>query len=221
MKPSAEANQALASYPIKLYKQGINQESHLYNGPEYVDYRRPARDGHQFFIQDEKSLGKVYYDGAHYEEVPMLYDMVTDEVVIVVNGFLLQKLVNEKVTSFELRGHTFVRHVAQDSSNENALKTGFYDVFKAGNTNLLVKRIKLKERVIEDNKDVERYSPQDKFFLQSGNTYKEVKSKSSVYKVFNDKRRELKRYARAQKLNFRKQREASILALVLHYETLK
>ncbi|KAA3438633.1 hypothetical protein FOA19_15535 [Rufibacter hautae] len=209
------------SYPISLYRQATKTESHLLNGPEYVDYRKVNRVGHQFFLQDQKAPGSVLYDGSWYHDVPMLYDLVLDQVVIVSNGFLMQKLIQEKVDAFVLGKHLFVAVTAQDSASNSALPVGFYDVLHDGNTKLLAKRIKLRTFAIEEMKEVEHYDVEDKFFVKKGNGYHQVSGGKSVYKVFGDKKKELKKYARAQKLNFRKAREASLLALVLQYDALQ
>ncbi len=210
-----------ASYPISLYQQATKSESHLLNGPEYVDYRKVNRVGHQFFLQDQKAPGSVLYDGSWYHDVPMLHDLVLDELVIVSNGFLLQKLIKEKVDAFMLGRHTFVRYTAPDSASDHSMPTGFYDVLYAGNTQLLAKRIKLKTYAIEDMKEVEHYDEEDKFFVKKGDAYHQVSSGKSVYKVFGDQKKELKKYARARKLNFRKAQKAALLALVMQYDALQ
>ncbi|WP_205503328.1 hypothetical protein [Rufibacter psychrotolerans] len=217
---NAPHQQPSTPYPVSLYQQATQPEAHLFNGPEYVDYRRLYREGHQFFLQDQKATGAVHYDGDWYQEVPLLYDVVTDEVVLVKNGVLLQKLVSEKLTAFLLQGHHFVRHVAPDTAAAATLPTGFYDLLHDGPTQLLVKRKKLKEHVVEDNREVEKYKPDDKFYIQKDNRYHQVKTGKSVYRVFQDKKKELKKHARSQKLKFRRQREQAILALVIHYNSL-
>ncbi|WP_181308102.1 hypothetical protein [Rufibacter sp. XAAS-G3-1] len=208
-------------YPVRLYQQATQTESHLFNGPQYVDYRRQMREGHQFFLQDAAATGNVHYDGASYDQVPMLYDLVKDEVIIMRNNLLMQKLVSEKVASFELNGHRFVRHVAPQSADSSSLPTGFYDVLHDGTSKMLVKRQKQMEEKVEDKFLIEIYSHRDKFFLGKEKTFYQVRSKKSVYQLLKDKKKELKKYARSNKLRFRKQREEGILALITYYDTLR
>ncbi|MFC6999243.1 hypothetical protein [Rufibacter roseus] len=212
------SSQKLLSYPVSLFHKATESQSHLFNGPQYVDYRKQNRDGHQYFFHDEVATGKVLYDGVVYANVPMLYDVVRDEVVIEMNGFLKQKLVSEKISEFNLHNRYFRRVIAQDSTS---LSTGFYDVLHNGNaTDLLAKRRKVIEYVIEDNKELEKFISKDKFYIGKNKKFYLVNSKSSVLKVFSDKKKELKKFARANKLQFRKAREAAILALVQHYDSL-
>ncbi|RNI22538.1 hypothetical protein [Rufibacter latericius] len=218
---TAETPSSSASFPVSLYQKATKEESHLLNGPEYVDIRRANHEGHPFFFRDEKTLGNVHYDGATYEEVPLLYNLVTDEVILYRNGLLLQKLVKEKLASFQLNGHQFIRLEIADTTTNTPLRTGFYDVMHDGNTKLLVKRQKEKQDLIVDQKLLERFTSIDKFYIQQGPAYHQVKSGRSVYNVFSDQKKELKKYARSKKLKFRKQREESILALVLYYDSLK
>ncbi|MGV3541127.1 MAG: hypothetical protein ACO1OQ_15025 [Rufibacter sp.] len=209
----------LASYPVGLYLKATAAESHLFNGAEYVDYRKPNREGHQFFLQDQSAMGKVRYDGALYEQVPLLYDLVKDEVVIVKEGLLKQKLVSEKVAGFVLEGHLFVRHVGQDSLGQASLPTGFYDVLFDGQTQLLAKRSKrIKNEKRE--KEVEIYVPEDTYYIKKDSLYHQVKSKGSVFKVFKDKKKELKKLTRNHGFSFQLHRESAILAIVKEYEAL-
>ncbi|MBC3538201.1 hypothetical protein ACFSC6_00335 [Rufibacter sediminis] len=218
---AATSNQTTQSYPVRLYREATKTESHLYNGPEYVDYRRASRDGHQYFLQDKSAPGNVRYDGSLYEDVPLLYDIVTHEVIVVSNGYLLQKLITEKVTAFEWQGHRFIRHVAPDSTVRGALPTGFYDVVYEGGTQLLINRSKLKEDKITDQKVIEVYTSNDRFFIKKDSAYYPVQRAASVYNIFSDKKKELKKFARTQKFSFKHRREEAIMALVRQYDLLK
>src|SRR3569833_1134939 len=74
------ASMQLAS--ANFYK-AIGQESRLYNGHEYLSYD-PRIKGNALFPNDAKTwaTGDVNYDGFTYSNVPMMYDIVKDAVVV-------------------------------------------------------------------------------------------------------------------------------------------
>jgi hypothetical protein len=207
-------------FPITLYQKAIGIDAPLYNGPEYVDYRKAIRDWHQYYEKDVATPATVWYDGGVYENVPMLYDAYLDEAIIMREGTLKQKLISEKVKGFSLGGHTFLRIVVPDSLSGAPLRTGYYDVLLDQNVKMLVKRRKTIKMEKEPNLILEKFVLDEQFFLKNKGQYVKVKSRNSVLDVFEDKKKELKQFAREKKLNFRKQREQAILALATHYETL-
>src|SRR5262249_34328533 len=92
---------------IARYSNSISGQSHLYNGSAYTEYIS-QRDEHPYFI-DEWLDGTVTYDEEYYMNVPLLYDISSDRL-IVDNPFSIKKvmLVNEKVAAFTIQDHRFV-----------------------------------------------------------------------------------------------------------------
>jgi hypothetical protein len=127
---SAPADSTLLQQSVQQvyarYRTAMHLHSHLYNGSEYVDYDHYI-DGHQYFGSDEWEDGTIHYDGTLYRQVPLLYDVRYDQVITEnLAGPLRIRLVAEKVRYFTLLGHTFVRIVA-DSTTQGGVRTGFYD----------------------------------------------------------------------------------------------
>ena len=208
-------NNALAAY-----EEAIGVQTHLYNGTEYIDYKKAHFEGDQFLVSKAAARGSVYYDGTWYAQVPMLYDLVTDELVVPHNSSgLMLKLITSKIDTFQLHGHTFVRLQA-DSANPEMPQSGFYDLLHSGNTQFLVKRIKnMQDRATPAGMEGE-FRVTDKLYIRKDGEYHQVSSKRSVYKVFKDKKKQLQKYASAQGLKFRKQKEAAILAVARYYDSL-
>jgi hypothetical protein len=50
-----------------LYHKATGEQSHLYNGIEYVGYPFRLDKGHLYFEKNELSRGTVRYDGVQYE----------------------------------------------------------------------------------------------------------------------------------------------------------
>src|SRR5712672_2877441 len=64
-----------------LYSHFITSQSQLYRGSDYHKYV-PTEDEHPYFMLDDWKEGTIAYDGEYYENVPLLYDMFKDKVII-------------------------------------------------------------------------------------------------------------------------------------------
>lgn len=195
----------------------------LYNGPEYLDYakRYHARVGHQFFLSAEQQAGSVYYNDHLFPALRLAYDVVRDQVVLSPpTSPLTLRLINEKVGSFDVDGHHFIRLVA-DSLSGGVLRTGYYEVLVDGGVQVLAKRVKrMQERVVQSHLDVE-FTATDKVFIKQAGAYYLVKTKGQALRRFADRAKEMQQFMQAQKLVFRRGRfEAAVVQLARYYGSL-
>src|SRR4051794_5907994 len=101
---------------LRFYNATLSQQLHIYNGPEYHDYVHTFQQGQPYFMQDQWSKGTVSYDGNLYDDVSILYNIVTDNVVILANNNVSKiELIKDKVAAFSLLGHSFL-HLAPDTT---------------------------------------------------------------------------------------------------------
>ncbi len=66
---------------VGFYNQSLNEELHLFNGKEDKGYAYRFDNGTPYFLTNDWSKGSLNYDGKVYENVSLLYDVVSDEVV--------------------------------------------------------------------------------------------------------------------------------------------
>jgi hypothetical protein len=220
---SAPADSALLQQSIQQvsnrYRTEMHLHSHLYNGSEYVDYDNYI-DGHQYFESDELEDGVVHYDGALYQGVPLLYDVRLDQVITEnLAGPLRIRLVSEKVRYFTLLNHTFVRIVA-DSTQQGGVRTGFYDQLYDGNVQVLAKRVKLIHEQVSSGRVEKHFYGRDRHFIRKAGQFYPVKRKSSVLRVFDDRKKELQKFLREQKIRFKQNPEATMVQLARQYDAL-
>jgi hypothetical protein len=212
--------QSSVKHALAAYEEAVGMQTHLYNGTEYVDYKKPHFVGDQFFVSKAATRGNIFYDGTRHTQVPMLYDLVTDEVIVPHNNSgLLMKLNTSKIDTFQLHGHTFV-HLQADSAGQGLPSPGFYDLLHSHHTQFLARRSKNMQDKASSTGMVGRFEVGDKFYIRKDSIYHQVSSKRSVYRVLKDKRKQLQQYASAQKLKFRKEKEKAILALTQYYDSL-
>jgi hypothetical protein len=201
-----------------VYNEFIYKQSRLYNGIEHAGYSIKIQ-GHAYFHQREMQTGTIVYDELEYANVPMLYDLFKDQVIVLhFNQFNLLGLVSEKVKEFTLFNHHFIR-LQIDSTSGSPLYTGFYDELYKGQLTVLCKRIKKIEETIKD--EVERkFIEPDLYFINKEHTYYAIKNYKHLIAALQNKAKEIKLYLRKNKIKFRKDPENAIVKAVAYYDSI-
>lgn len=203
---------------VAVYYSSVDHQSRLYNGIEHIGYS-PRIKGHAYFQAVELRKGTIVYDGLVYTDVPMWYDMVKEQVIIQhFNKFTRIGLVSQKVTSFTLLDHQFIR-LEIDSTLGLPIYTGFYDLLYKGPSTVLVRRIKTIYEVVKD--EVEReFTQQNYYFIQKDSAYYSVKSFKGLLTIFKDRSKEIKQYLRKNKIRYKKDKENTIVKAAAYYDSL-
>jgi len=206
---------------VAYFDSSIGEQSPLYNGPEYSFYD-PIYKGTAYFMDvNAFTPGSVYYDGSLYKNVPMLYDLYTDKVVVLLyNHFSKFSLLPERIKSFDFLDHHFVNILPDSVDVNSVVKPGLYDELYVGKLQVLVKRVKN----IQNNPGtttIETYfNPVTSYYLRKNNVYYSVGSQGSFLSVLKDKKAELKQYIRANKIKFRKTPEEAMVKIASYYDHL-
>ena len=198
---------------ITLYATSIGGQSHLYNGSAYSEYIS-QRDEHPYFI-DEWIEGTVTYDGEVHENVPMLYDLSLDRV-IVDNPFSIKKvmLVNDKVAGFTIQGHRFV-HL-----KDTPLPSRHYELAYDGKIKVYVSHEKALQSRVVDYSIFNEFRPKRLYYIYKDGRFIKVKGKRATLKVLESKKKELKKFIRDNKLAFRTDRVRDMSRLAQYYDQL-
>lgn len=213
-EPDSATAQLAGKKAIDLYHRALGNQAHIFNGSEYVDYEQ-KKEGHQYFLTNQWTYGTITYGGLEYTNIPMLYNLETDDVIIgqfsEAGRFNQIKLNRQQVSGFTLSGNRFV-HLRKHSAPEH----GFYQELYAGHVQVLARRRK------EYKKDVVTLSfpEKDSYYLMVGGKYHEVKSKSSVMKVLKGHKKELSAFLRANNIVFSQNREQALSQLAAQYDVL-
>ena len=230
LAPSRLAAQALADSSTlraatavahEAYSRHVRPESVLFNGPEYVDYVKPGTVGHQFFLEASPQMGTVSYRQGFFQEVPLRYDIVLDQVVMTYpsqTGIIT--LVPDFINTFSLGSHQFARLLA-DSAIGRIMPTGYYEVLQPGPVSLLAHHTKRIQQIYVQQTLRFEYRQTDQLYVRTATGAAEVGSLKSLLSLLPAHKTEAQRYARQHNLRFAAaQREASALELLRYYYTL-
>lgn len=199
-----------------LYEDAIQDQSRLYNGNDYLIYFSKEEE-HPYFGSDDWTDGSIVYWGELYENVPLLYDISSDQIVIEhVRGNPL-RLHPEKVQQFTITDHTFVRLLRDD---KNKIPDGFYDRLYEKNLKVYAKYSKTYRETLQAPKIISEFDASVRYYLVQDGNFHVVKSKRSVLQVLADRKSELKNFLRKNKISFQNDREKAIVRLAEYYDTL-
>src|SRR4030095_9770236 len=174
---------------IGIYYENLGEESPLYNGSEYIEYAYTLQEGHPFFQVANCVNGNVNLDGMIFHNVPMLYDIVKDQLII--QDFQRVYKINlpaDRIQQFFLMDHLFVRLTHGTS---DPIKTGFYDQLYKGKIDLFAKREK---RIMEKYSNIQISKvvvSQNVYYIRKDSVYYAIKNKSSLLAVMKNKKKDV------------------------------
>jgi hypothetical protein len=203
---------------INVYYQNLGEQSPLYNGSEYIEYAYSLQEGHPFFQMADFMNGDINLDGMIFHDVPILYDLVKDQVVI--QDFQKVYKINlpaDRIREFFLLGHLFVR-LTHDSSEQ--VKTGFYDQLYKGKLALFAKREK---SVLEKYSNIQISKvviSQSIYYIKKEGIYHTIKNKSSLLAVLKSKKKEVQQYLKTNDIKFKREPERAMVVAVKYYDQL-
>jgi hypothetical protein len=208
---------------VTLYHTSLGEQSPLYNGPEYYFYD-PIYKGNAYFLDvNAFTKGSVFYYGVLYTDVPMIYDLYSDQLVVLLyNHFSKFSLIKERVGYFDFLDHHFVNINADSlSNNPGNLKSGFYDEIYKGKSAVLVKRSKSIQTNTGGTLGAESYfSPAKDFFLRKGNGYYSFGGQGSLLDILKDKKKEIEQFIKTNKIKYRRDPEDAMVKIVSYYDHL-
>ena len=194
-----------------LYTMSQGEQARLFTGIQFVEYRYPFQNDHPFFKDSNPTTGTIHYDGVTYTRVPMWYDLIRDEVVVL-NQVSQTKIVlqSKKVKEFWLAGHHFVR-----IDSVPGMPIGYYDRLYDGSTTLVAKRFKRPTEVIAEMRvKIDISSLSSRYYLEKDGRFRTLEKPVSVRKELAEKRREIDDYIKTNRLNFRRDAEESMIKVL-------
>ncbi|MDB4920329.1 hypothetical protein [Mucilaginibacter sp.] len=206
---------------IILYSTSLGNQAPIYTGPEYYFYD-PHIKGNAYFKEvNGFTKGSVYYDGILYNNISMLYDLNLDQVVVLlpshVSKFMLLK---ERVKSFDFLGAHFI-NINVDTLTNTVLKSGFYNQLYSGKSELLGKYSKSIQTTTSSITGLENYFSQTKdYYIKKSNVYRSFGSQASLLDVLKDKKKELKKYIKANNIVYNDNPEEAMVKITTYYDHL-
>lgn len=212
-------SQNIVSIPVESNQQLLlNGRSRLYNGFDYRGYpHKYFSEGHQFFGGDNFIVGNVVYEGITYRNVPILYDLVNDELVIEHFDKVSRiNLIKSKVQEFSFGNHTFIKVEAEQSANHSFSK--YYEKLYSGSVTLLADRQKKITESISGGKITHTTYQVDRYFTYKAGKLHSIKNQGSLLEILEDRKPEIQKYLKSNQLKFKKDPETVMVKIAAYYD---
>jgi hypothetical protein len=196
---------------VAIYNKQLGDQSQLFNGSHYASTGYSFRTGTAYFLSDSFSNGSLVYDGILFDSLSLLYEDLRQLLIAKRESYLLQ-FINQRISSFNISGHHFIRLVA-DSTNKGLERTGFYEILYTGNrVQLLKETIKNIIEVPSAYEGILRYiNVSNGYFFKKNNVYVQINSKKELFEFFGDRQKDVQRFIKKSRLNFRKDKENTLI----------
>jgi hypothetical protein len=217
--------QTTLAQTVSSFYKSMGEQSRLYSGHEYLPYD-PHIKGTALFPYDGQGWepGEVVYDDILYKNVPMMYDVYKDALVVLLyNKFTMYTLVKSRVHDFSFSNHHFIRLDADSITNNNSgMVSGYYDQLYGGKIEVLARRSKSIQNSSNSVVLVPEtfFASKNEYYLRKGNTYYEIGSRGSILSVLKDKKKELQQYLRTNNIKFGANPEDAMAKMAAYYDHL-
>lgn len=204
---------------ITVFNNALQQNTGLYNGSEYF-YTGHNVKGFPYFKSADLLNGSVFYGGNLYTNVPMHFDLVSNQLVILdyTKNYPIQ-LVTSQIEYFIIDSSLFIN---AGFKNDPAMPqaAGFYEVLYNGKAVVYAK--KQKQLVLSAKADEnDHYTDFNWYYIYMNNHLYRVSKEKNVLDVFSEKKSELKKFINGNQINFRKNFEEALVKTAAYYDKLK
>ncbi|NDV55625.1 hypothetical protein D0T51_07790 [Parabacteroides sp. 52] len=204
---------------IRQYQQQVGEHALPFNGKEQSSYNLYLTND-PYWCTKQFESGDLWYNNTLYKGIPMRLDLYRDELIVRIpdKPFSIV-LESEKCGGAFLHGYFILPSLSGTLKQAPAgnyhilLHEGDLPIIKSYNTVLGEK--------IADQRVEYTFRFSEKIYVNKDNVCYQITNKSSLLRLFADKKKELEAYIKQNKLKFNKsQREKTIVMVVEYYETL-
>lgn len=213
--PDSVIRQTALNSIIKLYDQELRENSHLYNGIEFMDpFERQLLDGHAYFLTDDWQEGFIHYDGQLYENVLLKYDLFRNKVIVEhPESHQEIELISEQIKYFGLGDQFFVRLQLPP--------VGFYARIYDGDVKVYAFHYKTTQDNLTTKTKTTEFLTKRKLYIFKDATYHLVNSKGSALSVLKEEKSELKKMLNQENISFEKNKEVALRKMGERFDQLK
>lgn len=205
---------------LQQLKRSIGNESKLYNGASVKEYEgkwegTPFLDSTTNFYR-----GSVVYDNVLFENVPLQYDLIQDQVFSTFpNGVVKYTLVSEKVASFSFANRKFIQLADQNLQEPADLANGFFEEVYGNQSKVLIKRNKTVQKIVDTYGVRLKFSERIRYFILLNNVLHQVDNERGLLKLLSSKSDQIKKHLSNNQLKFKSSPVETLIAAASYYDS--
>ncbi len=203
---------------IASYFHTANGYATIYSGKEHQGYAGYIT-GHPYLVTDQFGKGILRYDGLDYPDVSLRLDTYKNEMVIRTPDMLYSVIVPpDKFEFAELHAYHIIYY--RPDGLPGAPAEGYYVLHHNGEYPVMERRVSQYRETIDAMRIEAAFIHKNTFYVFRDGKPHPVRGKSSLLKLFKDRKKELNTYIKNAGLNFNARPEQAIVETVRMYESL-
>ena len=199
---------------IDAQKNSIEQASNILNGRSHVAY--PSQIEGSGYFNTDWVMGSVVYEEVLYTGVQLKYDQYKDELILLHPNGLPIILFTPRVSAFTLLNRQFI-NLNSGSTKTEGSEPGFYELLARGNINLLAKRKKLLDELVQNTGVTKAFVGKSEFFAIKGGNFYKIKKESHLLDLVPEKKQGAKNLLRQNDINYNNNPESALLTIAQYY----
>ena len=208
-----------SKYLVNFYNKTRHDFNVLYNGPFHYSYPM-IKQGSPYFSGEAWQKGSVVYEGIVYDNVLMKYDLVKDQLIVMIGekGHMPLELFSPRIKEFSYKDLKFI---FIPRSSPLSLKEGFYQQLSNGKITALCKTENTLEEIIVEDKLEWKVTQKKKYFIVDNNHSRTINRQKDLMEAVKDHRQQIINHLKEQKLKFKKNKEQVIATATALYNKLE
>jgi hypothetical protein len=199
---------------IDAQTTSIQQSSNILNGRSHIAYPSTIQ-GSGYFV-DGWSTGSVVYEDVEYRGVKLKYDQYKDELIILHPNGLPVILFSPRVNSFSLLSRRFI-NINPLGLAVTGSESGFFELLSEGSINLLVKRKKILDEVVQTSGVTKSFVSRNEFLAVKGGKIYKIKKESNLFDLMPEKKQGAKNLLRQNNINFNTDPQSALLLIAEYF----
>ncbi len=206
------------SVNIAAWTNDVGIYATLYTGKEHAKYPM-AYENSPFYLTKDPLDASLSYDGVYYSQVRLRWDTYTDEVIVLTpDGRYNIILVPGRFEKAGLESGQLSYLYADKISGIKA--SGYYLELYDNQYKIWYKLTTVLEPKMTGQLVNYSFISRDSYYIQKGNMLFQVRNMSGILRVFADKKKELRQFAKKNSLDFKTNTKGVLMMMVNEYERL-
>jgi hypothetical protein len=211
-------NASLAN-TIQFYESSLKGQQLYYNGSAYTELELTDDEEFPYFMTSEWQTGSIDFSGHHFNNIPLLYDITTDQVLSEIFNDNIIALNPAKLSGFKMGNQNFVK-IENRTINNSLPNSGYYEILYNGNTKVIALHQKQRQERIEGKELHIYFDQKHRYFVFKKDRFYAVNNKRSILKVFDEQRNSLKSLISKNHIRFRHNNARALARVAELYNTL-
>lgn len=205
--------------PVEDYLKQAGYHAEIYNGKVEKIYNTGIYKNLPYYRSADFTEAAVTYRGNYFPNQKARIDLYREQLIIVPPGKQYPIAVGFANTEkIEIYGKTFI---GLTPPKESKLVSGYYiRLLKGREMQLLCKERYTPQKSLQQDRVVYYFDHEKRYYLKYNNRYHPVKNKGSFSKIFPQYKKQINKFLKEHKLDFKQNPDESLTALTGYCEEL-